>query len=277
MTTIKRKHHKHRPLSKLAQRRKKLFLFKIGGIVAALLLIVTGVVFGLRAERINIADIDIKGNSALATKALREFAEEEISGNYAYVLPKSSILLYPRKNLQATLLESFKEIKEVDVSYGSLQSISISIEERKPYALYCGTQISTTTDCYFLDEGGFIFTKAPEFSGNVFLRYFGKIEEGEPVGKQFVDTENFRETNFFLASLFELGLNPITFSIVNEDDLEIMLEAGGKIMFGQKQSLSNIYENIQSVFDGDEFDEEGLSTLDYADFRFGNKVYFKFK
>ena len=153
-------------------------MFKISGIVVAILLIVTGIVFGLRSERINIADINIKGNSALATKVLTGFTEDIISGNFAFVFPKSSIFLYPREDLQASLLNSFKEIKEVDVSFDSLQSISVNIEERKPYALYCGEYFAHDTDqtlivseevasstsenmstivveegsCYFLDE-----------------------------------------------------------------------------------------------------------------------------
>ena len=305
MTTIKRKHHKHRPHSKLAQRRRKLLFFKIGGIVLALLLIVTGVVLGLRSERINITDINIRGNSALATKALKGFTEDMISGNFALVFPKSSIFLYPREDLQASLLNSFKEIKEVEVSFESLQAISINIEERKPFALYCGeyveqeevedlniiieepeevasstlqnmSTIEKESECYFLDEDGFVFTKAPEFSGNVFMRYFGALSEDVVVGGQFMSEESFHETSFFLASLSELGLNPITFSIVNEDDLEVTLLSGGKIMFGKKQSLSDIYENIQSVFGSEEFDEDSLEVLDYADFRFGNKKEYGF-
>lgn len=274
MTTIRRRHHKHRPHSKLAERRRKLLMFKIIGIAVFLLALATGVVFGLKMEWINIADINIKGNSALATKALESFAEEKISGNYAFVLPKSNILLYPRKDLQESLLDSFKEIKEVDVSFESLQSISVNVEERKPFALYCGIEIATSSDCFFLDEEGFVFTKAPEFSGNVYLKYYGPTSE---IGEQYIDVESFREISFFLASLSEIGLKPIIFNIVNEDDFEVELESGGKIMFGQKQSLSSIYENIQSVFGSEEFDEDSLEVLDYADFRFGNKVYFKFK
>jgi len=277
MTIIRRKHHRHRQPSKLAERRRKLLKLKISGVVALLLLIATGIVFGLRRDRINISDIHIKGNLAVATKAIKGFAEKKISGNYAYVLPKSSILLYPREELKESLLESFKEIKEVEVSYESLQSISITIEERKPYALYCGDQVSTTTDCYFLDEDGLIFSKAPDFSGNVYLKYFGALSDGALIGQQFMQVENFHEMNFFLSSLYETGLNPITFSIINKDDLEIELESGGKIMFGQKQNLSDIYDNIQSVFSSEEFNKNNLSTLEYADFRFGNKVYFKFK
>ena len=211
---VRRKHH--RP-SKLAKKRRKILLFKIGGIVFVVALLVTGLIFALRAERINIVDIEIKGNSAIAAKTLKNFAEREISGNYLFVLPKSSIILYPKKGMEEAFLENFKEIKEVNISFESLQSISVNIQERKPYALYCS---ATTTDCYFLDEDGFIFTKAPDFSGNVFLRYFGAIEDGSIIGQQFLTKENFREINFFLSSLLEIGLNPISFSMLNDDDNE---------------------------------------------------------
>lgn len=295
MTTIRRKHH--RQPSKLAQRRRKLLLFKIGGTAFFVLLLIIGIVFGLRMERISIMDITIEGNSAISTKSIKNFVEEKISGNYAFVFPKSSILLYPRKNLQAAIFDSFKQIKDVNISFESLQSISINVEERKPYALYCGEyveqQIEINIDeeveeaveivleadngCYFLDEDGFIFTKAPDFSGNVFLRYFGSLSSKVSVGQWFMQKGDFHEINFFLSSLSETGLNPIIFSIVNEDDFEIVLESGGKILFGRKQNLSDIFDNIQSVFSSKEFDKNDLSILDYADFRFGNKVYFKFK
>ena len=176
--------------------------------------------------------------------------------------------------MQEKLLADFKEIKEVDVSFESLQSISISVEERKPHALYCGSEVSTTTDCYFLDEDGLMFTKAPDFSGSVFLRYFGSEVD---IGEQFMEVADFKEINFFLTSLSEIGLNPVVFSILDKDDFEIVLGSGGKILFGRKQNLSSIFENIQSVFGGEEFEKESLEVLDYADFRFGNKVYFKFK
>ncbi len=306
MITIKRKHHRHRPHSKLAERRKKLLFFKIGGIVAILLLIVVGIVFALRAERINIVDINIKGNSAVATKAIKRFAEDKISGNYVYVFPKSSILLYPREYLQATLLENFKEIRDVNVSSESLQSISINIKERKPYALYCGEYVEQQTEyilnieivvassspeispkqttlepkesvCYFLDENSLIFTKAPDFSGNVFFRYYKHLVGEDLIGQQFMPANDFKEMNFFLASLIEIGLKPIVFNVIDENDFEVKLESGGKILFGKKQSLSSIFDNIQSVFESEEFDKDNLSILDYADFRFGNKVYFKFK
>ena len=51
---------------------------------------------------------------------------------------------------------------------------------------------------------------------------------------------DFKEMNFFLASLIEIGLKPIVFNVIDENDFEVKLESGGKILFGKKQSLSSI-------------------------------------
>lgn len=274
MTTIRRKHNRY---SKLVKKKRKKLLLKIGSILFILLFILVGAIFGLRVKQINISDIRIKGNSTVSKQILKEFIKEKISGNYIYIFPKSNIFLYPKKDLQISLLENFKEIKETKVLFENLQSISIKIEERKPYALYCGDYVSTTTDCYFLDEDGLIFTKAPDFSGNVFLRYFGVLNRDDLIGSQFMPTKDFKKINFFLSSLFKINIVPIAFSVLDENDFEVHLEEGGKILFWRAQNLSDVYENIQSVFDSEDFDEDNLPNLDYADFRFGNKVYFKFK
>lgn len=274
MTTIRRKHNRY---SKLAKKKRKQLFSKIGSILFILLFILVGAIFILRVKQINISDIRIKGNSTISKQTLKEFVQEKIFGNYIFVFPKSNIFLYPKKDLQISLLENFKEIKETEVSFENFQSISIKIEERKPYALYCGDYVSTTTSCYFLDEDGLIFTKAPDFSGNVFLRYFGVLDKEDLIGGQFMPSKDFKEINFFLTSLSKINIVPIAFSVLDENDFEVHLENGGKILFGRAQNLSDVYENIQSVFDSEDFNKDNLPNLDYADFRFGNKVYFKFK
>lgn len=274
MTTIRRKHNRY---SNLAKKKRKQLFSKIGSIFFILLFILVGFIFGLRIKQINISDIRIKGSSTISKQTLKEFTQEKISGNYIFVFPKSNIFLYPKKDLQISLLENFKEIKETEVSFENFQSISVNIEERKPYSLYCGSYISTTTDCYFLDEDGLIFTKAPNFSGNVFLKYFGVLDTEDLIGGQFIPSKDFKEINFFLSSLSKINIIPIAFSVLDEKDFEVHLESGGKILFGRVQNLSDVYENIQSVFDSEDFNEDNLPNLDYVDFRFGNKVYFKFK
>ncbi|PIT96656.1 hypothetical protein COT82_01970 [Candidatus Campbellbacteria bacterium CG10_big_fil_rev_8_21_14_0_10_35_52] len=306
MTLARRRFY--RKSSKLAKRKRKLFLLKISGIVLAIIAIIAGAVFILRIENIKIANILIDGNFAVSDKSIRMFAQERISGNYLFFFPKSSILLYPRRNMEAAIFDAFKSIKDINIEAENLQTISIKIKERKPSALWCGVEIhgiiaeelnkeqteeqierqqteekdeekKLADKCYFLDEGGFIFSEAPEFSGNAYFRYYGPLlgEENEaPIGRQFMTEEDFDKIIFFLSSLKEIGLKSVYFGSINEDDFEIKFESGGRIFFGKKQNLSYIFDNIKSVFESKEFNEKDMSELDYADFRFGNRVYFKF-
>ncbi|MFQ5661686.1 MAG: cell division protein FtsQ/DivIB [Candidatus Paceibacteria bacterium] len=270
---IRRKHH--RP-SKLAQRRRKIFLFKIGGAAVGVIALFVGLVYVAGLEEFNISEITVEGNSAIAERSIKEIIEDKISGKLLFLFPKSNILLYPREDTEAAVLEAYKGIKEIKISVEDLQSISVTVDERKPFALWCDKEATEEESCYFLDEDGYIFTKAPSFSGSVYFRYFSVLSE-EPVGQQFMESPEFQNMTFFLSSLSDIGLTPILLNEVDDADYEMHLEEGGKILFGQDQSLSFVFDNIQSVFDSEEFEKSDLSELDYADFRFGNKVYFKFK
>ena len=280
MTLVRRKLHRH---SKLAKKRRKALLFKLGGVVFGVVTLFVGLVYVSGLEQFNISDISVSGNSAIAEKSIKEFIGEKISGKIMFLFPKSNILLYPRKDIQAALLQAFEGIKEINISVEDLQSISVTIDERKPFALWCDKEAideGNEESCYFLDEDGFIFAKAPSFSGNVYFRYFSVLSEGEPnefIGQQFMEKDEFQRVTFFLSSLVDIGLTPVGLDEVDDVDYEMHLQEGGKILFGQKQNLSFVLNNIQSVFDSEEFDQSNLSNLDYADFRFGNKVYFKFK
>lgn len=260
-------------------RRRKIFLFKVGGVAFGVAALFVGLVYLSGLEEFNISSITVEGNSAIAEKSIENFIEEKISGNYIFLFPKSNILLYPRKNTEVALLEAFKSIKEISISVEDLQSISVTMDERKPFALWCDKETTDEKDdiCYFLDEDGFIFTKAPDFSGNVYFKYFSIPLKENPIGQQFMSKDEFQKMTFFLSSLVDIGLNPVELHEVDDADYEMHLENGGKMLFGQKQNLSFVFDNIQSVFESDEFSKENLSNLDYADFRFGNKVYFKFK
>lgn len=278
---IRRKHYKR---SKLARRRRKALLFKIGLVFFGIITLFVGLVYISRLEEFNISNITVDGNFAIAEKSIKEFVEGKISGNYLFVFPKSNILLYPRKAIQTALLKEFNGVKEVSIAVENLQSISVTVDERKPFAIWCNKESiddENNNNCYFLDKEGFVFTKAPSFSGNVYFKYFsdflGNKQDGSPIGWQFMEKSEFQKITFFLSSINDIGLTPVMLYETDDADYEIHLKEGGKILFGQKQNLSFVFDNIQSVFESEEFAKKNLSNLDYVDFRFGNKVYFKFK
>lgn len=291
--------------SKLLKRRRKRLIWQAVFIALVVVFGIAGLAYSSHLEKINIKSVYINGNSTIVKEELVSFVEEKISRNYLLVLSKSNILIYPRRNIETTLFDSFKKIKEIDIDFKNLQAITLNIIEREPYALWCSevervllaeqeereeakvasdspkeeTKEEESEECYFIDDSGIIFTKAPDFSGNVFFKYYGALlpEYKDILGARFLSGEKFKEIVFLLESMKDIGIQPISFKIEKENDFEILLEDGGKILFNRKQDILYILSNIQSVFESEEFNENERTNLDYADFRFGNKVYFKFR
>src|SRR3990172_9903911 len=68
-------------------------------------------------------------------------------------------------DLLAELTEEFKRIKKISLDKKYFGVIAVKIEERSNAVLFCEKE-----DCAYVDENGFVFEKAPYFSGAVFLK-----------------------------------------------------------------------------------------------------------
>jgi len=251
-------------------------------LVTAIFLLVSA--FLLQLDEVTITQVIVNGNSVVTEEALRRVIYGELEGKYAFIFPKGSIFLYPRKSIEASVLDAFTRIQKADISFEDFQSIALVVEEREPFALWCGAvyeDLSVRETCYFLDDSGFMYTQAPHFTGNTFFRFYGALINplagGDPVGETFLSREEFRKINFFIDAIKEINLQPAALYIRDENDFELYLEDESKILFGRTQNLSRTLENIQSFFESAEYAKHEEETLEYADFRFGNKVYYQFK
>lgn len=271
--------------SKLAkQRRKTLFINSVAVVFVIAIFFVTAS-FVLQIDEITINKVKTEGNIVVTNDELQAFVSKKLEGKYLFLFPKTSIFLYPRKKIEASVLDAFKRISSVEVSFDDFQTINLSVEEREPYALWCRKMDTNEEEqCYFLDKQGFIYTEAPHFTGNTFLRYYGTstptsytfVNMGGPVGNRFLSEEEFKKFNFFIKTLQNIDLEPNSFIVQSEKDIAIYLKGEEKILIGRTQNLSIVLDNIQSFFESDEYIKQDARLL-YANFRFGNKVYYKFK
>jgi len=272
--------------ARLGKRRRKVRNIKIGAIAVTLIVISIGLVWVSRIDEFNIKTVIIAGNSVITKNQLEQAVSKRLIGSYLLLIPKTNILLFPKKSITASVLESFNRLQDAEIVVEDLQTIKLTVKERQSFALYCGEASIDTHEelgnCYFLDKSGFIFAKAPDFTGYVFFKYFGKLNEntesyGEnPIGVQYMPAPSFREFTLFLESFSELDSAPTALLRMGEKDFEIHFDDGSRILFDRDQSLATILDNLQSVLESDIFRERGDIQLDYIDLRFGNKVFYKF-
>lgn len=273
--------------SKLRRRRRKIFAFKS----ISVFLILIGFVFLLswlsKMPSIQIENIEVSGNSTLSKDEIIDVVRNETSVKYFMLFSKNSTFLYPRKSIEQTLADDFKKIETVSLNSKGLKTLIVNMVERKPDSLWCFGDSSEEGNvrknensgmCYFLDKGGLVFSEAPDFSGNSFLRYYGLLDDVEqPIGENYMTSEKFREVSRFIGSLEILGIKVGTFRAESESDYEIVLKNGIKIILDDKQPFDKTLENIQSILTevdlkGD-YSANNPSKINYVDLRFGNKVY----
>ncbi len=269
---------------RVVRRRRKVLVRRVGFGLGAILLFVALLGAAARIPTFIISNIAVSGASTVSALELEAFVAQGLSGNHLFLFPKSHDLFYPKETIETNILRDFPRIVEARFRLESLDRVHLTVKEREPVALYCGEAQAQPQNgsCYFLDGEGFIFGKAPDFSGNIFLRFFGGREATSTpmVGSRLLTADEFKRLRVFILSLediLEESDMPEAASINDEGDVAILLLSGGKILTTRTQNFVGVQQNLASVLSSDEFQKKNLATLEYLDLRFGNKIYFKWK
>lgn len=265
------------------KRKKKIRVLEIFWAVV-ILLFLSLIIWTSRQERFLITDISITGKNGVTGKEeVTKKIEDLISGNYLWLIPRKNILIYPRRLIEMSLLESIPKLKSVDLKLEDSRVLTLEVEEREPFALYCPNvselrKQTQTGECFFLDEEGFIFARAPSFSGDVYFIYATSKAIENPPGKQFMGMEDFDALVQFLEKLAVLNIETVSFE-ARDNERSILTSSGAEILWGENNDLSVIYANLEAFLTEDSIRKETnfLNRILYLDLRTKNKVFYKFK
>ncbi|MFZ2303658.1 MAG: FtsQ-type POTRA domain-containing protein [Minisyncoccia bacterium] len=252
-----------------------------------------------------ILHVNVIGASAVPADEVRALVMDKILGNYFLVYARNNSYLFPIGEINQALLSTFPRIASVSVERVDEHTITINISERKPYALWCGLPATAyrsneadtrwqaggkqiVKDCWFIDETGFIFDKAPEFSKGVYMEIYGKLVEkipGEPL-RASVPFDRFVTANAFAKLLNDKVGKPYLISLKPEGELEVTIFTSSKYPFladttirikdesTPETLLKNLLSAIPVQFPNNVIP---IKKLQYIDMRFGNKVIFGFE
>lgn len=287
----------------IKKRKRKILRNKIIFFFVLFLIFFILLAFLSRWEKLQIVDIQIQGNKIVEEEWIRQTVEEELQGHYLFVFPKKNILIYPRNKIIVSLGEKYTRLEDINLSLKDQGLLLIETSERKPTYTWCGDmplvyekeidiEVESTNNikqlkCYFLDERGYVFDQAPYFSGDVYFRFFGKIEREDvetPVGNYFLP-ENFGSTLFFIDNIKNINLKPYALYVKEDGQMELYLASlisnniPPKIILKTDADLIKMVENLEASLVTEPLRtkyKENFANLEYIDLRFGNKVYYKF-
>jgi len=259
-------------------RRKRLVLKAVivGVIFAA---IFAGVVAFFRIPYLQVEKIEISGNSLINGDDLIEGIKAKLEGKYLGLFPKSNIFLIPKDKILAELPEEFKRIKKISLDKKYFGAIAVKIDERSNAVLFCEKE-----DCSYADENGFVFEKAPYFSGAVFLKLVEQrnSDSGENaktidgyLGTSLIAENEFKKILEFAGLINKIGGGVSEVILKKENIYEFYTQEGWKIILNDKNEPQSAYLNLITALDANIKDKR--PKLDYIDLRLGNKIYFKYK
>ena len=266
----------------LKKKKHKILRRKIFFLICFFILILVGLSFFSKWENININDIQILGNKVIETKMIESVVKEKIIGNYLWFFPKTNFLFYPKGQIKKELADKFKRLKNISLNIQNFKTLNIFLTERTALYTYCGLAPAeldaSNQKCYFVDNSGYIFDEAPYFSGEVYLKFYGKTDS-------YFFQPNFNKLISFKETLQKIGVKPVVFFVEDNGDMKVFLSSttsqlGPFINLKADTDFNQVIENLQSVLTTEPLKTEfktKYSSLLYIDLRFGNKVYYKLK
>lgn len=267
-------------------KRKKAFIRKVSITLGLAIVLLAGLGLLSRIKKINIESIKVEGNKVAETKTLENAAWDVVSGKYLWLFPKTNVLFYPKSKIEKHLKEEFKILKSLSISIEKDRSLKIALTERAPEYVWCGEDLTDveSKECYFLDETGYVFSKALYFSGDLYFRFFGELEGKEVLGSRYLP-EEFGVMTALVKNLKQMGLKP--FALLNRGKkLELYLSSthlppnSPKIILDRGFDLEKVVTNLESILATEPLQSNfktKYATLEYIDLSFGNKVYYRFK
>ncbi len=254
---------------KRQERKRKVVLWS-----ALALMIFVGLVLATRISGIQIREIKVEGAQVITQEEVARNVRETLAGKYYLLVPKSNSLLYPGNEVRDNLSREFPRFNAVELSLDGLQTLTVYVAERKPFALYCATPAPREVEgCYFLDDTGFIFDEAPAFSGVVYFVYssFPAIEQ--PQGQRLLDETRFQNLTLFLDTVRHQGFDPVALQIGKEDS-KLMLISGAYVLWNTQDDLNILYQNLEAFLESPTIktQENFIENLSYLDLRTENKI-----
>ncbi len=227
---------------------------------------------------LRITAVKVEGARAVDPFAVEQLVWDTITGSYFYLFSKQAALLYPKKTLARKVLTDIPAIETVSVKTHNRNTLVVSIGERQPAALWCGESAASSSPCLFIDQNGFAYAQAPEYSGDAYQKYYGALALGGASSGQFLPRETFRSFTALVGALQkQISLTLLYSAIEKNQDVQMVFAGGFTLRIPLDADNAATVERLTLALTAPVFEKHTLRELEYLDLRFGDKLYYKLK
>lgn len=242
-------------------------------------------------DRWKITRVEVVGTQTVERDAVESLVREKLKGNYYFAYARENSYLFPRRDIKEGLLQNFPRLLSADAERVDEHTISVTVAERKPYALWCGDNLEAqppSGGCWFIDDAGFVFGRAPVFSDGVYPEVYGALEgkQNESALRAHIPQAQFALVYTLNQSLIQKVGNPLRVAFKPEGEVAVTIAksatypmlAGSELRFKDSTTSEVIMKNLLAALPV-QFPSSVIpkKKLLYIDMRFGNKIFFGFE
>ncbi len=240
-------------------------------------------IYGLNQSSVRVARIEIFGTSA----ELEPLVRGALSGRYAFIIPRDSIIFLPKTDIRERILSSYPSFAAVSIFRSGLTSISVRVTPRTAVARWCGdayaptpahastTERATESSCYFFDTNGFAFATSTEGAPLNDMRLyesFGALQSPVPRDHILPNADAMPNVFKMARELSTMGAI-ITDIYIHDGQVDLYADDGTRIMYMLGKETA-AFTALNSTRDSVEL---GSGAIEYVDLRFDAKLYVKRK
>lgn len=237
--------------------------------------------------------VEVQGLKTIGEQDIHSYVDSYTNQKTWWFIPRKNIFFVKPEKLERSLQHQFPRIAEIDVSIENADTLRIVVTERDARLLWCVNKPYESVfdeECYFTDQSGLFYTRAPYFSDRVFLKVFIAPEIAElSVGSSLYTEEQVIEFLHFIERL-ETEHNIVVQRVVIDsyDDVHLLIgrlenetfDQYPTILFNRAQSYEEVYRNINLTLDHESFKKD-FSNIPYRferiDVRFDGRLIYKFR
>lgn len=260
---------------RLAARRRRRRLVLASASLSIACVFVFGIAVASYHPRLSVSEVRVEGVRELPPTLVRAAVEGVLEDGKRHLFSRENIFLYPRAEIESRIAADFPRVRTVSVSRDALlaQVVRVTIEERKPFAVWCGA--GEGAPCAYMDSGGFLFAESPgPLPGRLVFR--GGLDESRPAVGQTLLPARFAKMVGLVRALGEGGLHPLGLTIESEEDFSVPFSEGFALKASCDEEPEWIAKSVALLLSSEDL-RSRVGDIEYIDLRFGNKTYYKLK
>lgn len=237
-----------------------------------------------------IDNLEIQKNKTISSSDIEKSIIQSLSKKAFGLFPRDNVLLTNTKKIEKDIKNDFPKIYNAEVVIKDGSKLIVSIEEREPHSLWCRNEdyeSSFDEECFFADQRGFIYTKAPYFSGGVFEKIY-TTNELLQIGEQVLTKDDFSNFFNFTQSLSDdYGISVDRVFVSDRNETRIYINSLLKnnfiykpfVIYNNNDSYELIHRNIGLMIQHDLFTKEFEKypeRLEFIDTRISDQIRYKF-